>query len=324
MKAMDLVAAAKLQKAKSRLDVVRPLFNNIKRVMEEIRSSDSGEVDNAFISQREVKNIAYVVVTSDRGLCGSYNAAVSKEAYTFISTNNTAGKNEKIIAVGSKGSDYLQRRGKKVVKKYPSASEATPFEEVQTLGEMIISMYTSGEIDEVYVVYTHFESILTHVPYITKLLPVGTSSNINYASVSSDEDGGERESKSAGTGAVTGVGTGSAHGDGEGGGAAKQPADSDSGTTGSSVEMMEYEPDINTFMTYAIPQYVNTYIYGAMVESAVCEQSSRMTSMDAATRNASEIIDDLTLLYNRKRQGLITQEITEIVGGANTLRKGRG
>ena len=83
---------------------------------------------------------------------------------------------------------------------------------------------------------------------------------------------------------------------------------------------MSYDPDIHTFISYAVPMYLNVAIYGAMIESAVCEYASRMTSMDAATRNAGEIIDDLTLDYNRKRQSMITQEITEIVSGANALK----
>ena len=264
MKAMDLVAAAKLQKAKERLDFVRPLYSNIKTVMDGIQSG-ADEISNIYIEKREVKNVVYVVITSDRGLCGGYNINVAKEALAFI--NARPETSEKIIAVGAKGFEYLRRRGKNVIKRFNSMSEITPYEDAERMGSLLVSMFTSGEADEIYVAYTHFESILTHSPVMVKLLPVGK----------------------------------------------------DPGPEGDSV-LMAYEPDVETFMTYAIPMYLNTFVYGAMVESAVCEQASRMTSMDAATRNAEEIIDDLTLLFNRKRQGQITQEITEIVSGSKNLK----
>jgi len=264
MKAMDLVAAAKLQKAKERLDYVRPLYSNIKTVMDGIQAGE-GEFDNIYIEKREVKNAAYLLITSDRGLCGGYNINVAKEALAFI--NSVPDVKEKVITVGSKGYEYLRRRGKNIIQRYSSMSESTPYEDAERIGSLLVSMYTSGEVDEVYLAYTHFESILAHEPRITKVLPVGAGS---------DDTGG--------------------------------------------ADLMNYEPDVETFMTYAIPMYLNTFIYGAMVESAVCEHASRMTSMDAATRNAEEIIDDLTLLFNRKRQGQITQEITEIVSGAKNLK----
>jgi len=130
-------------------------------------------------------------------------------------------------------------------------------------------MYTSGEVDEVYIIYTHFESVLAHIPYIEKLLPLKMAPNEN-----------------PGAGPIN----------------------------------MSYDPDVYTFIRNAVPMYLNITLFGAMLESAVCEQASRMTSMDSATRNATEIIDDLTLEFNRKRQSMITQEITEIVSGANAIQ----
>jgi len=274
MKAMDLVAASKLQKARMRLENVLPLYENIKLVMDGIKASIRVGEETAFAQEREVKCIAYIVLTSDRGLCGGYNANASKEALACIQENKD--KKEKIIAIGAKGSEYFRRRGKHVVFKCAGPSEATTYENAELIGDMAASMYKSGEVDEVYLIYTHFESILAHCPQVEKLLPLRR------------------------TGTGTGAGTG------------------DDGDTG--VVEMSYDPDVGTFISYAVPMYLNVTIYGAMMESAVCEYASRMTSMDSATRNASEIIEDLTLEYNRKRQGLITQEITEIVSGANALK----
>ena len=263
MKAMYLVASSKLQKAKTQLDYIRPLFNNIKLVMDGIQAW--GEmVNNVFVEKRPVKSVGYLVITSDRGLCGGYNINIAKEALEHI---KASGKEEKIIAVGAKGYEYLRRRRINVVHRYQGITDESVFKDAENIGELMLNMYTHGEVDEVYIVYTGFGSIMAHEPRIVRFLPVETSQE-----------------------------------------------------TEGYHHLMTYEPDVNTFMTYAMPMYLNISVYGAMVESAVCEQASRMTSMDAATRNATEIIDDLTLDFNRKRQGLITQGITEIVSGANALQ----
>jgi len=267
MKAMNLVAASKLQKAKSRLDDIRPMYNDIKKVMDNIRAGVSDEMNVPFADAREVKNVLYIVLTSDRGLCGGFNATVSKEALAYVEALKD--KNAKIIAVGSKGWDYFRRRGKEIIHRCEAASEASSFSDAEDLGFRVAELYSSGEVDEVYIVYTHFESVLTHIPYIEKLLPLRMAASENF----------------------------------------------DAGSF-----TMSYDPDIYTFIKHAVPMYLNITLFGAMMESAVCEQASRMTSMDSATRNATDIIEDLTLEYNRKRQSMITQEITEIVSGANALQ----
>ena len=269
MKAMDLVSASKLQKAKSQLEDIRPLYENLQTLMDGVKQSLSAveHEDVPFTEDRDAKKAAYIVITSDRGLCGGYNVNAAKEALSKITSNKD--REEKIIAVGAKGFEYFRRRGKNVAGKYPGPSEETTFEDAEDIGANVISMYASGEVDEVYLVYTHFETILSHVPCSVKLLPVKPDP------------------------AAQAVPAGSA---------------------------MEYDPDVGAFMAYAVPMYLNISIFGAMIESMVCEQAARMTSMDAAARNASEIIDDLTLVYNRKRQNMITQEITEIVSGANALQ----
>jgi F-type H+-transporting ATPase subunit gamma len=226
----------------------------------------SGEAaaDSAYCQKREVKNIAYLVITGDRGLCGGYNISMCKEALAQINANAVS---EKIIVVGSKGRDYFRRRGKNIVKEVHYASETVTYLDAEKIGKQLIDMYNDGEVDEVYIVYTHFVTVLTHEPRAIKVLPLS-------------EPEGEKAQHS----------------------------------------LMTYDPDVVSFMEYAVPMYLNTIVYGAMAESIVCEQAARMTSMDSAARNAEEIIDDLTLVYNRKRQGAITQEITEIVSGANAIQ----
>lgn len=269
MKAMNLVAASKLQKVKPRLDGIRSLTESIAQAMDHVRSRIDPDEEIPFTENREVKNIGYIVLSGDRGLCGGYNNNVSKEALSCLESNSD--KKEHIIAIGSKGADYFRRRNKNIILRTESANEATAFIDAEVIAQKIADMYISGEIDEVYIVYTQFESVLTHVPCTAKLLPLRPDSSTTTASAWS-----------------------------------------------ASLSML-YEPDAKTFITHAVPMYLSASIYGAMLESAVCEQAARMTNMDSATRNATEIIDDLTLQFNRMRQSMITQEITEIVSGANAI-----
>jgi len=267
MKAMNLVATSKLQKARSRLESVRVLSDSMTDVMESVKACIDDYDEIAFCEEREVKNIAYVVMTSDRGLCGSFNANVSKEAFSLIEASG--GKQEKVIAVGKKGWEYLTRRSKNVIHRTPAASEVTSYTDAEILGERVAQMFLSGEVDEVYVITTRFQTILTHEPNVIKLLPFKKE-------VSSEVSG-------------------------------RTPT-------------MLFDPDPKTFIHNAIPMFLKISIFAAMLESAVCEQASRMTSMDSATRNATEIIEKLTLEFNRVRQSRITQEIIEIVTGANAVK----
>lgn len=264
MKAMNLVAASKLQKAKAKMDATRPMHDNFKQIINGIKSCGQ-DVYNVYVEEREVKNIGYVVITSDRGLCGPYNANVSKEAMAFINAN--AEKGVKIFAIGAKGHDYFKRRGKNIVYRHKGGSANVTFDDAAEVGDLIVSMYLKGEIDEVYVVYTHFISMLTNITYIDRVLPLSDT-------------------------------------------VAKQDK---------RYKLMEYDPEIDGFINDVVPMYIKMFLYASLIESGVCEHVSRMTSMDAAARNAEEIHDDLKLEYNRMRQGAITQEIIEIVSGASAL-----
>jgi len=266
MKAMDLVAASKLQRAKERLNSVRPLFEDTQRVMDSVRTSEQ-TTNNPFVREREViRRSAYVVITSDRGLCGGYNVNVAKEALRAMK-----GKNEVIISVGRKGFDFFRRHRKNEPYQHDGVSDSLTYDDAQKIRKLLTKLYTSADpdkrIDEAYIVYTKYESMLSHIPQAVRILPIGTS-----------------------------------------------------GKDHKHHTQMEYEPDINTFLEHAVPMYLDVYLYGAMIEAAVCESASRMMSMEAASKNAEDIIDDLTLKYNRERQGAITQELNEIVSGANALQ----
>lgn len=259
--AMYLVASSKLNKARNRLEDTRPFFNETRKVIANIVNGSSG-ISHPFLEKRDVKSTAVIVITGDRGLCGGYNANVNKIAMTAIKNK----ENDKVIAVGGKGKEFFKSRFN-LKQSFTDISEKPTYEDALQIGRLALEMFTSGEVDEVYLAYTEFVSTLVSEPKLIKLFPL-------------DVDDFKNED------------------------------------TSSASALTIYEPSEEEVLEYVIPKYVNTVLYGALVESAVCELGARMTAMDSATENAEEMINSLNLIYNRARQSAITQEITEIVGGS--------
>jgi len=258
MKAMNMVAASKLQKNKARLLSVRPFLSAAEIIKDNIWNSEASS-KNIYMQQRKINNTAYIIITSDRGLCGSFNTNLSSAALEHMKS-----KNEKLIIAGLKGHDYFSGKNKKIVKRFDDVLETAFFEDAEKISEYILSLYSSGEADEVFIAYTKFESALVNNPRIEQILPLAGNN--------------EKTDKAYN---------------------------------------MEYIPDINSFASYAIPMYITSFIYTALLESAACEQAARMISMDTAATNASEIINKLQHIYNRGRQTLITQEINELINSIN-------
>jgi len=265
VRAMDMVSASKLQGTRARLEPARNMKNSMAALMDGIRNCHLA-AQNPFVAPREQSRRAYIVITSDRGLCGSYNLNLTRYASSSIKGHG----NDSIIAVGLQGWEYFKNRDVNILQGFSDISETALYEDAQRIGELIIDLYTSNNIDEVYVIYTRFDSVLMHLPQTEKLLPVGSN-----------------EEKALW------------------------------------YDTMIYEPDPDQFLEYAVPLYLNAFIYRAMVESACCENAARMTSMHSAANNADEIIQRMTREYNRTRQSMVTQEITEIVGGAKALQQSR-
>ncbi len=262
MKAMDMIAASKLQKARARLEFARLLHEESSGIVENLKGSESAR-SSIYIQPRKVENTAYVVITSDKGLCGSYNYNIAEKALAHMEH----GKNEQILVIGTKGKDYFSRRGKNIKSSLTNRSEVQMYDETELVSGLVNSLYVSGEADEVYLAYTKFETTLSYEPRIERLLPII-------------------------------------------GGTETVPADIS----------MKYEPGVAAFLDHAIPLYLHSYLYMAIAESVASEHASRMFNMSSASKNATEIIDDLNRIYNRKRQAAITQELNEIVGGVNILK----
>lgn len=259
IKAMDTIASTKLHKARARLEGVRPIYAELKKQVVELGKQNDAAT-NLFFGTREIKNSLYIILTSDRGFAGGYNAKILQKALKHMNQ----GKNEKILVIGSKGYEYLKRKKKNIVRHITNVADSQVYYGTENLAKWLTEQYLSKEVDEVFVIYTRFENILTHVPQVKQLLPIP-------AQDTSTED----------------------------------------------IPFRTYEPDIDTVIDHTIPLYIHMKLFRAFSESHTSEQAARMVNMSAAGKNASELIDDLTILYNRERQAAITQELSEIIGGSN-------
>jgi len=287
-KAMNLVATSKLQRAKNALALVsaptRAVFDIVYNT---VRHPDALETP-LLAPRKKIKNTAYVLISANRGLCGGYNSNVSKELMKHAQANGT---NPIIIPIGTKGRDYLRRRGFNVLEAYPT-SDTVSFDDAHAISNMLVDMYTKGEVDEVYVVYTKFITILALEPIVRKILPIDPA-YLRHVVADNLQEGEKWEDLGFFLKPET-----------------KPPQNIE----------IEFEPGLEEVLSNVIPWYLSMFMYAAKTAAALCEQAARMTSMDASTKNAAEIIEKLTLQFNRQRQSIITQEITEIVSGANALQ----
>jgi F-type H+-transporting ATPase subunit gamma len=338
-KAMKMVSAAKLRRAQERALAARPYAQMLTSVLKslvaraEIYDPETGEPKHPLLAQREEKNILLIVVTGDKGLAGAFNANITKAAMRFLESK--AGKNIDIEAVGRKGRDFLRRR-------YPAAKVQTrslaelaesieaesaagersaatqitgehvgilgkvEFAQASALAANVISRYCREEIDAVYVVFNEFKSVIAQRLIVEQILPI---EQIGEQAVRLVEELTEEEKKRAKEAAVSaGVGMRGTEGAPE--------ATSQFGTA--QVDYIYEQPPEDLFRAL-LPKYVSIQIFRALLESVAAEHAARMTAMDSATSNATDMIDSLTLAMNRARQAKITKEIIEIVSGAAAM-----
>lgn len=267
-KAMKMVASSKLRRAQSSVIAARPYAQKIREALGNL--SNEGGSGHPLQEVREVKNVLYVIVSAESGLCGGFNANVTKECERAIKANE---HDCALVTVGKRGRDYFKKRGYNVVEEFVEIGDLPGFMTGKKIADKVVELYTSGQFDEVHLVYSVFKSALSNTPTDIKILPI--------ESVPS-EDAGEKE---------------------EG----KLPVS------------YTFEPSEEEVLNALLPAYLETVIYSAILESKASEHGSRMTAMSAATDNAAELIQSLTLTLNRARQAAITTEINEIVGGAAAL-----
>jgi F-type H+-transporting ATPase subunit gamma len=261
--AMEMVAASKLRKTQDRMKAARPYADGIRRVIGHL-SQASPDFHNPYLEEREVKRVGYLVVTSDRGLCGSLNVNVFRALLNDIKSWQDKGAEVDLCILGAKGVAFFRRLKTNIV------SVATHLGDVPKMSDLIGAItvmtdaYKAEKIDRLFLAHNIFVNTMSQTPKIATLLPV-------------------------------------------------EPVDSK--------ELQQhwdyiYEPDAAELLTDVLERYVEAQIYRAVVENIACEMASKMVAMKSATDNAGKFIDQLQVAYNKARQAAITQEISEIVGGA--------
>ena len=236
-------------------------------------------IDHPYLRAGGSGKKVVIMITSNKGLAGGYNSNVIK----LITRNpEFTPENTKVYVIGKKGKDAFKRAGYEMMADFSEAIEAPNYRDGAQITNELLSGFAKGEISEIYLAYTFFKNTVSHIPTLLKLLPVD---NLEKFDKEDDEE----------QGAVTKT--------------EKKTADAP----------MNFEPEDEEALNLIIPKYMASLIYGALIEAQAAENGARMQAMDNATNNATEMIEHLTLLYNRARQGSITQELTEIIAGANAI-----
>ncbi|MGH3943858.1 MAG: F0F1 ATP synthase subunit gamma, partial [Pseudonocardiaceae bacterium] len=289
-KASELIATSRIARAQARVEASRPYAQEITKVLSALASA-AGTLDSPLLVEREnPTRAAMLVVTSDRGLCGGYNANLLRAAEELHALLRDEGKSVTLYLVGRKGVGYYTFRERPLEQSWTGFSEQPSYSDAAAAGDVLVRAFLSGAddegdgpgpdgipgVDELHIVYTEFRSMLTQTPRARRIAPL----EVEYV-----------EDDSAGEGSA---------GEGQ-----RPRADSPS-------PLYEFEPDAEELLGHLLPRYINTRIYAALLEAAASEQAARRQAMKAATDNATELIQDLTREANRARQGLITQEISEI------------
>jgi len=269
-RAMKMVAAAKLRRTQASLVASRPYSQKLT----ELPAGPAGaSIEHPFFDRRDVQRRMVVVITSDKGLCGSYNANLVRVAHGLLEGElKQEGVENQIYCVGRKASDYFKRRAWAVHRMVNDLGGMINVARIHEIADELMELYLNDEFQEIVLVYTHFKSTLSYIPMHSTLLPLS----------------GEAEAKDAGEGA------------------------------GGEVDYI-YEPSAEVVFHTLLPKSVRNAVFHAIAEAFTSEHGARMTSMSSATDNAGDLIDKLVLFRNRARQAAITQEISEIVGGADAI-----
>jgi len=293
--AQELIAGARIVRAQARVESSKPYAREITRVLSALAASAS--LDHPLLTERENPGrVAVLVITSDRGFAGSYNVNVLRRTEELLALLRQEGKEPVLYVVGRKGETYYSFRGRDTEETFTGFSEQPRYENAQEVGEALIAAFTAGQddvdggpgpdgiagVDELHIVYTEFRSLLSQVPVAKRMAPLEVEEV--------EEFDYEREDREAGRASENGVPT-----------------------------SYEFEPSAEALLDALLPKYITTRIFAAMLEAAASESASRRRAMKSASDNAEELAKNLSRLANQARQAEITQEISEIVGGADAL-----
>lgn len=267
-RAMRMVSAAKLRRAQAAIESARPYADRMRATLEEVAQTQLDVVHPLLQPRDPVRRVDLVLVTSDRGLAGAFNAGVQKYAESMVRERERSVESVSLTLVGRKGSEFFRRRRAGQILERREIGRAVHYSDAVEVGGRLAQRFESGETDEVLLVYSEFVSTLTQRPRHVRLLPFS---------------------------------------------AAKK---GDEGVSGLPYRI---EPSPEALLATLVPKAVEVELYRALLESQAGEHAARMTAMESATRNTEELIDKLTLEFNRARQAAITKELMEIVSGAEAL-----
>ena len=266
-KAMEMVAASKMKKAQDQMTMARPYADKILNVISHLAHAHP-EYESDFLSSRDVSKKGYIIVSSDRGLCGGLNNNLFKKVLDQVEIDKSSSISSAFSLIGNKSTSFFQRVGGEVIAKTSQLGDKPKIEQVLGLIKSTIDKFLGKEIDELYVVYNRFINTVSQEPVVQKILPISVMEKNDDYNFYWD---------------------------------------------------YIYEPDAKDVLESLFTRYLESLIYRAIVENLACEQASRMVAMKAASDNASDLISELQLIYNKNRQAAITQEISEIISGAAAL-----
>ena len=280
-RAMEMVAAARLRRAEQRIEALRPYASAIRRMTRQAAEA-AGNVPNLPIlnEHESVSTVGLLLVTGDRGLAGAFNSQIVRAGVRTAAEHEGEGRSLAWYASGRRGTSSLQFRGREVIGSYTGFTDRPAYGDARDIASDLMAAYVDGKVDQVEIIYNHYISPLTQKVTRETLLP------LQHATILEGEDGEE---------------------------------DSDEERREGKRALVEYEPDPEDILQRLIPAYVEISIFRALLESTASEHGARMTAMRNASQNAGDIIKDLTLQMNRERQAEITQEILEVVSGAEGL-----
>lgn len=289
-KAMKMVSAAKLRRAQDSIQQMRPYAEKLQEMLQNIVSNGDGDVDMSLAKERPIEKVLVVLITSDRGLCGSYNASLIKLAKQHILQTypeQFRKGNVTIMPVGKKGLEHFQRHthfagsnsgeGLKIKGDYRDLFQEMVFEDIQKASGFAMEGFLDTQFDKVELIYSQFVNAVVQEFKVEPFLPIPKSSNTGQQASSGTENVKDRKAD------------------------------------------FIFEPDKESLVRELMPKILNTQFYKAILDANASEHGARMTSMDNATDNAEELLRDLRISYNRARQAAITTELTEIVSGAAAL-----
>ncbi|WP_224362512.1 ATP synthase F1 subunit gamma [Hyalangium versicolor] len=280
-KAMKMVSAAKLRKAQDAIIAARPYAQMLDQIIVDLAArSGDQEMAHPLLTARPVRRAEVVVLTSDRGLAGGFNSNVIRRASRFLYENSSL-ERVQFSTVGRKGHDFFRNRGQAIRKDFGGLYQRLNYLSAKGVAEELTASFLNGEVDAVYIIYNEFLSAISQKVVVSQMLPL----------------------QSFGPGAPAAPG-----------GAAP------SAPTGPTLVDFKYEPSRQEVLDRLVPQAVSIKLYRALLESVASEHGARMSAMENATSNATDMIGKLSLFYNRTRQAVITKELMEIVSGAEALK----